>query len=560
MSAFGTKKPGGDRAIQLTFPEVFAATAAVDRMPFAYYPDPATRPPRLEEANDLQGFYHAQKRADAHRMAMAAVKSRHDSDYRAEHSHAGYFGMPKPVLAQRQYANPSNGNQADIYSARPAAALSGGVLFTAESQRWGRQQLRNRIEQLNAIDVAKQGLSMGSQFNTSSFPVRVEAPEGALPEAVSTKAKIELVATLQSISASIDNGQVGSFAYNDVVKFLRLLFRWAASADDEELKEVLEYIDYIEQSLLGIFAQLQDGLDADAAIVRQTQYAQEIYAVMTKVREYVRRMIGVANKSPAERRAASANFIKALGFTKLSTAKKSAEQMRQDMKDVERRAAYDDAEDTGLPEEAFDYKDDEVFSPYMSRYVIGSEKQMEKSIPSTTGVVRRRRRLISGLAAQAREAAESGRSAAFDPSVRDRMGAANGAYEGEELPATASNVRNPFRSGDGTDAALPELMVDEMPRRRPPPRLAATEEEEEEEEEEDEDEESSAPTSSAAVVASPSGFRRPRWLSRDTLPRNEREIRALTVRLRNEGYGDYTPRADTGYSTIRKRIITLWGL
>jgi hypothetical protein len=554
MSAYGTKKPGGDAAIQMTFPAVFAATAANNRMPFAYYPDPENRPAPLYESHDLQGYYHEQKRTDAHHMAMAAVKSRHDSDYRAEHSHAGYFGMPKPVLSQRKYANPSNGNIADIYSNRPVfnGGMYGGVLYTTEAQKWGRNKLRERVEQLNAIDAAYQGLQTGTTLGEAPVQVPVGVPEGALPESVSTKAKIELVATLQSIYASVQSGRANNFAYSDVVKFLRLLFRWAATADEDELKEVLEYVNGIEQSLLGIEAEMTEGADAAAEEVEDNRYWDEILDIMRKVREYVRRMIGVANASPAERRAASANFVKALGFARLAKAP-TAEAVRQQLKDEQRADVRSEARRIGLPEEAFDYDDDAVFPPYTSRYVVGSERAMEASKPARGSqplFIANRQRLArvareerESLADQyeairaEREATRAAARARFDRNPRDEAGARNGAFFGEALPEGADvGVMNPMRNM--AEAQMPDG----------------------EEEDEEEEEESADSTAATEETRSLYGqYRRPTWLSRDALSRKSpAELRAIAKRLSDGGYGVYIPRADTSGPTIRRRIINLW--
>ena len=97
MSAFGTKKPGGDMGIQLTFPAVFSEVASRGHLNSAYYPEPASRPMILPRDNDLQGNYHQQKMEDAHRMAMARVQASALAEQRYLNSHAGYYGMPKPV-------------------------------------------------------------------------------------------------------------------------------------------------------------------------------------------------------------------------------------------------------------------------------------------------------------------------------------------------------------------------------------------------------------------------------------------------------------------------------
>jgi hypothetical protein len=522
MSGFGTKKPGSDFIQQLTFPTLYADYYAMEHEPLAYFPDPIMRPEALPVGHDLQAAYHEQKRIDANRRAMAGVKDTATAKYRYLHSHAGYYDMPKPVLSQRKYANPSFGNQSDIYSARPAEAyvpianMYGGVLYTAEAQRWGRQKMRERADQLNAIDVAQQGFLTGETLGQMPMRVGVEVPEGALPESVSTKAKIELVATIEGIASAVQSGlTLSSFLFSDVVKFLRLLFRWASTADVEELKEIMEYVDYIEIDLLGQQNQLAEGEDATEEGRMLGQYGQEILEIMRKVRDYLRRMIGVANKSPAERKAASANFIRAIGFTKTNLSAPTAEQIRRKLKDTQRAEAQAAALDD---DDAYDYSDDPVFAPTETRYAIGAET------PKLMARLNRSMGRLTGRKIRTRP-----RPARFDPSVRERMGAANGAYEGEALPeGVDGRVRNPMRN-----MAEAELQPEVVER--------GLEEEEE------------APRAASA-------YTKPAYLSRDTIPRGDREIRQLLQRLNREGHGLYIPRDDTPVKTIRRRIIALWKL
>ena len=153
MSAFGTKKYGGDVAVQLTFPEVFSAAVAVtDPNPYDYMLRPAQQFYHPEAANDLQQDYHAEKKAAADRSVATRVSSREYSKWLLNHNTYGYT-QPRPVLGQRIFANPSNGNTVDIYPARRTMAagnthtgdspikcsstgLQGGIVRTAEGQRY----------------------------------------------------------------------------------------------------------------------------------------------------------------------------------------------------------------------------------------------------------------------------------------------------------------------------------------------------------------------------------------------------------------------------------------
>lgn len=415
MAAVATKKPGSDFGQQLTFPAVYSETVNQLHQPFAYYPDPKTRPvPLPADYDTVQGTYHEQKRQDANRRALAGVKDTQMAKYRFTHSHAGYWKMPKPVLSQRIYANPSFGNQADIYSARPSLdSLSGGVLYTKEAQKWGRQQLKNRVNQLNAIDAAKQEFLSGVPSFTTSEAVN------PVSESEHTKLDIEVVQTLQGLFSQLQSGKADAIAYNDMIKFLRLVFRWTITATEEDLKDVLEYLDEGEEYLLGLINQLQEGEDADADVLNQKEYVAQIYHTIDKVRDYLSKMVGVVNFPIKEKKAASANYLKTLGLTKLSTAKKSAEQIKLALKQAKNQEIYEYAQEYDVPyNEAKNYFDSYDVQPSFAppRTVIGSEAPFEKSIPK------------------------------FDPSVRQQMGANNGAYLGEELPEGANpQIKNPFR-------------------------------------------------------------------------------------------------------------------
>jgi len=543
MSAFGTKKPGGDLAIQLTFPEVFASTAAKDNFPFAYYPDPATRPVVLQSTNDLQGQYHEMKRREAHARVMNMVRDDKQNEYRATHSHAGYYGMPKPILSQRRYANPSNGNQADIYPARHitwedhANGLRGGVLFTKEAQKWGRQQLKNRIDQLNAIDVAKQGFQMGQAIGESEVPINMATSTGLPPESTASKIKIELVGYIQALEAAITSGQYNSFAYGDLNKFLRLLFRWASSANVEELKDILEYVNLIEEDILAAEHQREEGMEAGDDFPTNA-YFNTIASQITRVAEYLRRMISVVNLSPSERKAASANFIKALGFTSPSTAKTTAEQENMEI-----------ARGNRLQE----VRDEANFNRW---YYDGDDGDEDDDDDGR--FTRTTRPSIASSRSRPR----------FDRNVREAMGARNGAFFGEDIGEgeggeAESAGRQSFRSG---------MRPAEMPIG-----LAIREAEAEREDMTAPTDNSthssrvssrrSATTSSSSSRSGPAdavkvreGYYRPAWLTRATLPNTESGIRALVKRLVDGKYGSYHIQDRSEYGNIRKQIIKKWAL
>jgi hypothetical protein len=188
MAGYGTKKPGGDVGVQLTFPTVFEDTfAALEPGNIAYANAARPAPKFLPAGDDLQALYHEQKRIDAHRRALNAVRDTAASHYRANHGHAGYYGLPPVILSQRRFANPSNGSGGiggDLYPARRDASdapfhcvrggMVGGVLRSAQGQRYGVSKLRDRIRQLNNIDQAETAFKTLSVAEQSAAPVLME--------------------------------------------------------------------------------------------------------------------------------------------------------------------------------------------------------------------------------------------------------------------------------------------------------------------------------------------------------------------------------------------------
>jgi len=570
MSAFGTKKPNGDMGLQLTFPAVYSELYAKSGEPLSYYPEAHYEAAPLLRSDDLQGDYHAIKMEDARRKCMNGVRDTTASQYRADHSHAGYVNMPRAVLSQRVYANPSNGNQSDIYSNRPTG-LQGGVLYTAEAQTYGRKLLKDRAAQLDAINVAKEAFR-------ENQPVMNEG-EQEITEGIDTKGKIELVSTLRAIFSYIAEGNITAFTFNEVVKFLKLLFRWAVGATQDELEEVLDYVDEIETYLLGSPPQSNNsGSNSN----KDNQYAEQILDTMRKVREYLRRMVSVNNRPFNEKKLASANFIKALGFTNLT--KGTAETAQQALIDDARSDMKLRAKQAGLQQDAYFYGDDSYFpniSP-MSRIVRTPRVKLNKN-------------------------------------VRDKMGEQNGAWYGQDIERdemTGITVpRNPFRSQSSaemkeapqlSDKSLKEILNQDeltihMPREKkkpksapppkPPSRAPSRSSSAASSSASSSASESSASESSASSSESPrqeqkyeiqkrpaplfptpqhptdptakalrNGNFRPQWLTSASLNGTRDDLAELANRLTRERYGSYTPRRDTGRTAIRSRIKDLWNL
>jgi hypothetical protein len=323
MAAVTTKKPGADRAVQLTFPTVFEYTYAAEGIPKAYYPEEESAMPALPEGTDLQADYHRQKQADANRMAMAGVAATKAAERRFLTSHANYYDLPPVVLGQRIYANPSFGSgQVDIYSARrDQGVLVGGVLRTAEGQSYGRQLLQARVAQLDAIDAAQ---SM-QQADSSKLPeVAASTNVDPLGETASNLL-LELSAGLENIQANIATGQYSAVESKDVLRTMQLLFRVVPSANREELEGLSSALAAIvrqgEPAYLDAVARLERamrrgrdiGQDMDPDLYR---FAMLVFPLVRQAFEYLNEMRQERNMalSARERLALSKALVKKHGL------------------------------------------------------------------------------------------------------------------------------------------------------------------------------------------------------------------------------------------------------
>lgn len=315
MSAVLTKKPGADYATQLTFPAVFAEQAKANNLASMYYPVAKGNGVELMKGSGLQYDYHEQKRLDAHRRCLNGVKDHKASTARYLNSHANYV-LPKPVLGQRKYANPSNGNQADIYSVRPVFGFSGGDMYsslkggvrTEEGQKWAMNKLKERIPQLDAIKAAKEAFLMG---------IPPSAAEGTLQEISNITSKVELYGLLQRVEADVEQGVVNAETLKASQSVLKLLFAFTPYAIVRELEELTQKTEYLSNALNTIVEEADGGVAqsvAGRAIIKNAEYLAGIYE---KMNDYLKRMNGIVGRPRKEREKLSAVFIKSLGFAGL---------------------------------------------------------------------------------------------------------------------------------------------------------------------------------------------------------------------------------------------------
>ncbi len=310
MSAVATKKVGGDYATQLTFPAVFEEQYKKNGLASQFYPEQRTAPVVLSRGSGIQEDYHEQKRIDANRRCLNGVKDTAASIARFLSSHANYI-IPKPVLGQRIFANPSNGNQADIYSNRPVFRLSGGVLRTKEGQEYGMRKLKERIPQLDAIQAAKDAFLSG-------MPVGAMGAEDIGVADLTTK--IELYSLLSLVESDVAASEAETRTVNRSQNALKLLFAFIPIATTQEVEETMAKVESILTALGGTEENYADGQGESLAGFANQKNAEYLLRLFGRMREYLVRMNGVLNRSRKEKEKISAVFIKSLGFTQLEKA------------------------------------------------------------------------------------------------------------------------------------------------------------------------------------------------------------------------------------------------
>jgi hypothetical protein len=256
MAGYGTKKVGSDAELQLSFPTEFASAYAAARIPTSYFGSVEAEPLNEVSGDDLMARLHKRKREEANRMVMAGVSATKNAINRYLVSSNGYYNLPKPVLSQRKFANPSNGSAGlggDLNSARRTSPLdapfhcvergvSGGVLRSMEGQKYGQMLLQKRIDQLNKIDELKD-----SGFAISSLPARSgfeTAKEVGTPDLVKLSA---LLSQLVDGLAAGNIREINRFALTDVSDMMTLIFNLMPRLSREQIENIIEALDDAEE-------------------------------------------------------------------------------------------------------------------------------------------------------------------------------------------------------------------------------------------------------------------------------------------------------------------------
>jgi hypothetical protein len=341
MSGYGTQKME-TTDLNLGFPSAYQSQY---RMTARFAPDPPAPHPVMLMGEDFQSNYHEQKRRDADYMVRAKVIATRNMNNRANVSHAGYYEMPKAVLGQRKFANPSNGD-IQPYSARYdnspnspwhiveqntggavyGAGLEGGVLRTPSGMAFGKQKLFARIKQLNDIADAKQNF-FGDE---PSRPTPFAGAEAQPSEKLAFSTQVQLAETLQEVLTILTIGINFSAPLADLralqqqtAKAFAPIIRMATTGSVGDINDVLEYIqggqgrDGIAQLLADTYTNIMDrnlnvGQPGLAEIIKR------LVETYQRIEEYLEKMVAVAENPAKDRENASKALVKTLKFTQAS--------------------------------------------------------------------------------------------------------------------------------------------------------------------------------------------------------------------------------------------------
>lgn len=304
MSAFGTKKPGADEALELTFPSGFSRAYKRKKLGEKYASSPIAPVKQDYVGTDHFALEHQRRREEAHNMVRAAVYATQEARRRAFSSHAGYFGLPPVVLSQRRVgSNFGVGGGGGLGYGMDAAhaGLEGGVIASREGRAWVKETMAKRKAQLDAIDSNQ-----------------LEAPIVRAEEALRTSldfsemSKIELLTYLDQMRGQITSMQI-TFTSETFRKFLTLLVKFAITADRQEMRQIMEKVNDIIGILRSIVANddgaiREFGADAGQGRIELLRALQSYFIKLQD--EYLSPMFAAIDRSTQDKVTLSKSLIK----------------------------------------------------------------------------------------------------------------------------------------------------------------------------------------------------------------------------------------------------------
>jgi hypothetical protein len=351
MSAVATKKPGADRGVALTFPLNFqkAFTGGI-----AFYPSEDHPPFELMIGTNFQSSYHEQKRIEANQSVMNGIQNRLAAERKlltGPHN----FHLPKPVLGQRKYANPSygaesfsstrrdNGREAPFRTVEvgeEGVGMRGGVLTTMEGQTFYNNKLRGRIGELNRINALAVGIPvpMGQEMETFDNTKNGSA------------SKVDFFLFLRALTDSVMDNDLTRFTFENMREMIKRLIAFGPTATPEDFNDIFHSVDLMEDPLDNLTT--ED--DPERKKFTSAEAATTMLLLVDRIRRYSAEMFRNVYLSEKDKRTLSASLVKSFGldqFLRKPTPKAVLEEARKTNRRVDQ--AVEDFDDD------FDEDDDD---------------------------------------------------------------------------------------------------------------------------------------------------------------------------------------------------------
>jgi len=304
--------------VQATFPLVFQRMFNAGT---AYFPSEDTEPLNIMVGTHYQSEYHELKRLEANE----SVRNRGVNNYMAQQkllTGIHNYHVPKPVLGQRLYANPSLGDSSAHSTRRDNGLLApfrtvevgmtptegllrGGVLKTRAGYDFYKTQLDNRISQLNAMNALAMGnaVPMG-QTTQISDNTKVGPPN-----------KVEFFLLLNALEDAIVEGDLTRFTFENLKELLGKLFAMAPTASSEDFDDILGAVDIMLEDLELGLSEISENAQTNSFV--RPDYASTLQLYMRGIKTYVDNMYRNINMSERDKTTLSKSLIKQIGFTQL---------------------------------------------------------------------------------------------------------------------------------------------------------------------------------------------------------------------------------------------------
>jgi len=540
MSSFGTEK-FPTTSLRLGMPSAFQNAYARFGQPEQFAPAPAPHGLNITVGDDFQAHWHQQKKADADHMVRAKVDATRMMYNRSNSSPHGVYGMPQPVLGQRQFANPSHGalqsgsstrqdyasapfHYAEAHGLAGAGHLVGGVLRTAQGQAFGMTLLQKRIAEFD--NIAK----LASEYKGQTPSTEGEASlsqgktQGSVGQLTRTSQQlglvplVELSQLLQGLLSALADNDVSRLTQQDSVRSLSLIVRLATTGEADDIQDILEFIEG-GSSGDGLLPKLEELTirPIEDEPRKSENLLLSLKEFWERVKVYLNNMLKTVGQPAKSRSLASQTYLKSLKFSKLFTGKLPAEFV-----------SNQDAQQA-LDDRSLQIDDDRFDGPppgWQGQSTPSSRSSVSDRPPPASGLTRGQRGVVRREDSQHGYRGDGGQEFSFDD--RERFAYASGEFPTGGRPVEESPEEEEGEE-DFTAMATGTIPTNDGPRLVNKGKNAITGEA---------DVEAVRPEAPAPAPAQPA---RPSWLSREKLSGLDRDGFARLARKVNAYYNNSLP-------------------